>query len=77
MTFEIIASLALLLSQMKGVRIIFPTMYALYDNIKTYYCLIMRNYSLNMSNCLNYANYAEEPNLHIVSVFLKNKRRSL
>ena len=62
---------------MKGVRILFPTMYALHSNIETYYFLIMHNYSLNMSNCLNYANYAEEPNLHIVSVFLQNKRRSL
>ena len=59
---------------MKGVRIIFPTMYALYG---TYYFVIMHNYSLNMSNYLNYANYAEEPNLHIVSVFIQNKRRSL
>ena len=62
---------------MKGVRIIVPTMYALYVNIKTYYVIIMHNYSLNMSNCLNYANYAEQPNLHIVSVFIQTKRRSL
>ena len=50
-------------------------MYALYGNTNTYYCLLMPNYSLNMSNCLNYANYAEEPNLHIVSVFLQNISR--
>ena len=62
---------------MQGVRIIFPPMYALFDNIKTNYCLIMYNYSLNMSNFLNYANYAEEPNLNIVSIFLQNKRRNL
>ena len=62
---------------MQGVRIIFPTIYALYDNIKTNYCLIMYNYSLNMSNFINYANYAEEPNLNIVSIFLQNKRRNL
>ena len=52
-------------------------MYAVYGNINTYYYLIMHNYSLNMCNCLNYANYAEESNLHIVSVFLQNSRRSL
>ena len=51
--------------------------HALCGNIKTYGGLIMPNYSLNMSNCLNYANYAEEPNLHVVSVFLQTKRRSL
>ena len=62
---------------MKGVTIIFPKMYALHNNIDTYYFLIMYNYSLNMSNYLNYANYVEKPNLHIVSVFLQNKRRSL
>ena len=62
---------------MKGVRIIFAIMYALCGNIKTYDALIMPNYSLNMSNCLNYANYADKPNLHIVSVFLQTKRRSL
>ena len=42
---------------MKGITIIFTTMYALHGNIKTYYCI------LNMGNFLNYANYDEESNL--------------
>ena len=56
---------------MQGVRIIFPAMYALYGNIKAYYCIIMHNYSLNMKNCLNYANYAVKRKLDLFWYFIK------
>ena len=56
---------------MKDIRIIFPTMYALYGNIKAYYCIVMHNYSLNMKNCLNYANFAIESKLDLFRYFFE------